>query len=73
MKKNTIYWILGAVAAYWILKKKGIIGQSMMNEAEALTADQVNKLNFKIDYSTFRDMYREQQDQQINGKKCSNT
>lgn len=73
MQKNTIYWILGAVATFWILKKNRIIGQSIMNEAEALTADEVNKLNFKIDYSTFRDMYREQQDQQINGKKCSNT
>lgn len=72
MKKNTIYWILGAVAAFWILRKKGI-GQSLMNEAETLTADEVNKLNFKIDYSTFRDIYKEQQDKQINGKKCSNT
>lgn len=71
MKKNTIYWIIGGIAAFYILKKKGIIGESIMSEAESLTANQVNKLNFKIDYSTFRTMYQEQQDKQVNGTKCS--
>ncbi len=67
MKKNTIYWIIGALATYWILKKKGIIGENTMDKAEALTAEEVNKLDLKIDYRDFGDIYRkEQKDMQCN-------
>lgn len=61
MKKNIIWYALGAVAVFYILKKKGIIGESVENAAEQMTAEEVNNLDFKIDYRTFADMYREQE------------
>ena len=59
--KNIIWYALGAVAVFYILKKKGIIGESVENAAEQMTAKEVNNLDFKIDYRTFADMYREQE------------
>ena len=59
--KNIIWYALGAVAVFYILKKKGIIGESVENAAEQMTAEEVNNLDFKIDYRTFADMYREQE------------
>ena len=61
MKKNFIWYALGAVAIFIILKKKGIIGETVENEARQLTADEVNNLDFKIDYRDFGDIYREQE------------
>jgi cyanophycinase-like exopeptidase len=61
MKKNIIWYALGAVAVFYILKKKRIIGESVKNAAEQMTAEEVNNLDFKIDYRTFADMYREQE------------
>ena len=61
MKKNFIWYALGAVAVFYILKKKGIIGETIEDKAKQLTADEVNNLDFKIDYTTFADMYREQE------------
>lgn len=61
MKKNTILYLLGAVAVFYLLKKKGIIGESVENQAMQLTADEVDNLDFKIDYRDFGDIYREQE------------
>lgn len=61
MKKNFIWYALGAVAVFYILKKKGIIGETVIDEAKQLTADEVNNLDFKIDYRDFADIYREQE------------
>jgi hypothetical protein len=59
MNKNLIWYAVGAVALFYILKKKKIIGETIVDAAKQLTADQVDKLNFKIDYSTFADRYKE--------------
>jgi hypothetical protein len=61
MKKNFIYYALGAIAIFYILKKKGIIGESIESEAKQMTADEVNNLNFKIDYDTYEKNYLRQQ------------
>ena len=61
MKKNFIYYALGAIAIFYILKKKGIIGESIESEARQMTADEVNNLNFKIDYDTYEKDYLRQQ------------
>jgi hypothetical protein len=61
MKKNFIYYALGAIAIFYILKKKGIIGESIESEARQMTADEVNNLNFKIDYDTYEKDYIRQQ------------
>lgn len=52
---------MGAVAVFYLLKKKGIIGESVENQAMQLTADEVDNLDFKIDYRDFGDIYREQE------------
>jgi hypothetical protein len=57
MKKNFILYAVAAVAIYYILKKKGIIGESIENEARQMTADEVNNLNFKIDCDTYEKDY----------------
>jgi hypothetical protein len=59
MNKNLIWYAVGAVALFYILKKKKIIGQNIEDAAKQLTADKVDKLNFKIDYSNFGDQYKE--------------
>jgi len=57
MKKNFILYAVAAVAVYYILKKKGIIGESIENEARQMTAEEVNNLNFKIDRDTYEKDY----------------
>jgi len=57
MKKNFILYAVAAVAIYYILKKKGIIGESIENEARQMTAEEVNNLNFKIDRDTYEKDY----------------
>ena len=61
MNKNFIWYAIGAVAVFYILKKKGMIGQTTENLAEQLTADEVENLDFKIDYRNFGDIYKEQE------------
>jgi len=57
MKKNFILYAVAAVAVYYILKKKGIIGESIKKEARQMTAEEVDNLNFKIDRDTYEKDY----------------
>jgi hypothetical protein len=57
MKKNFILYAVAAVAVYYILKKKGIIGENIKNEARQMTAEEVDNLNFKIDRDTYEKDY----------------
>jgi hypothetical protein len=57
MKKNFILYAVAAVAVYYILKKKGIIGESIENEARQMTAEEINNLNFKIDRDNYEKDY----------------
>jgi hypothetical protein len=57
MKKNFILYAVAAVAIYYILKKKGIIGENIENEARQMTAEEVDNLNFKIDRDTYEKDY----------------
>lgn len=62
MKKNYIWYALGAIAIFYVLKKKGIIGESIEDEAMQLTAEEVNNLKFKIDYDNYEKQYRQEQE-----------
>ncbi len=57
MKKNFILYAVAAVAVFYILKKKGIIGESIESEARKMTAEEVDNLNFKIDRDTYEKDY----------------
>jgi hypothetical protein len=58
MKKNYIWYALGAIAIFYVLKKKKVIGESIEEAAKQITENDASKLNFKIDYTTFADMYK---------------
>jgi hypothetical protein len=58
MKKNYIWYALGAIAIFYVLKKKKVIGESFEDAAKQITENDASKLNFKIDYTTFADMYK---------------
>jgi hypothetical protein len=57
MKKNFILYAVAAVAVYYILKKKEIIGKSIKNKARQMTAKEVDNLDFKIDRDTYEKDY----------------
>jgi len=57
MKKNFILYAVAAVAVYYILKKKKIIGESIYNQARQMTVKEVNNLDFKIDRDTYEKDY----------------
>ena len=58
MDKKTILYVAGAIAVFYLLKKKGILG-NIKNEAMKLSAEEINNLDFKIDYRDFAQMYQE--------------
>jgi hypothetical protein len=58
MKKNYIWYALGAIAIFYVLKNKKVIGESIEDAAKQITENDASKLNFKIDYTTFADMYK---------------
>jgi len=57
MKKNFILYAVAAVAVYYILKKKKIIGESIYNQARQMTVEEVDNLDFKIDRDTYEKDY----------------
>jgi hypothetical protein len=57
MNKNFILYALGAAAVFYILKKKGVIGESIQDQARQLTANEVDNLDFKIDTNTYEKEY----------------
>jgi len=57
MKKNFILYAVAAVAVYYILKKKKIVGESIYNQARQMTAEEVDNLDFKIDRDTYEKDY----------------
>jgi len=57
MKKNFILYAVAAVAVYYILKKKKIIGENIYNQARQMTDEEVNNLDFKIDRDTYEKDY----------------
>ena len=61
MKNKTLLYVAGAIALFYILKKKGMLGD-IAQEAQALTAEEVNNLNFAIDYDSYEAAYRRQQE-----------
>jgi hypothetical protein len=58
MDKKTILYLAGAIAVFYLLKKKGILG-NIDEQAMQLSADEINNLDIKIDYRDFKQMYLE--------------
>jgi hypothetical protein len=69
MKKNYILYVLGAIAIFYVLKKKGIIGKSDL--AENIAAQKVENLNFNIDYDNYEKEYRKEQERPAYSSKNS--
>lgn len=58
MNKKTIFYVVGTLALFYLLKKKRMLG-NIEEKAIKLTAEEVDNLDFKIDYRDFADIYKE--------------
>jgi hypothetical protein len=70
MKKNFILYAVAAVAIFYILKKRGIVGESINDQARQITEEEANNLNFNIDYNTYEKDYIRSQMPNQNSNRC---